>query len=381
MGDGEDGIADAPEADAVWCERVRARLVDWFAGAARDLPWRHDRDAYRVLVSEMMLVQTTVAAVVPYFQRFLARFPSVADLAAADEAEVLRLWEGLGYYRRCRQLHQAARQIVRDHGGTLPADPQAIRRLPGVGPYVAGAVLSLAYDRPEPILEANSRRVLARLLAWPGTLGEPATERRLWRAARALVPSPGAAAFNEALMELGATLCTPRQPACLVCPLARECHAHAAGLQDILPKKAAKEPPRLGEEAAVVVRRSGGLVLIVQRAAKGLWAGFWEFPTLHRGGADPAGRGPSEGQEIAEALRALTGIAATVAPAARTLHFGVTRHRVCLAVHPARYRAGKARPGPGLDRAIWEQPSALADYPFGSAQRGIAARLAAGEEP
>src|SRR5262245_30535108 len=156
-----------PDADVVWVDGVREALSRWYEQGHRDLPWRRDRDPYRVLVSEMMLVQTTVAAVVPYFGRFLERFPTVQALAAADEAEVLKTWEGLGYYRRARQLHAAARAVVGRHGGEFPDDPDAVRALPGVGRYIAGAILSFAFDRPAPIVEANTQRVLARLLAWP----------------------------------------------------------------------------------------------------------------------------------------------------------------------------------------------------------------------
>ncbi len=168
------------------------------------MPWRADRDAYRILVSEFMLVQTTVAAVIPYFERFLRRFPDVRSLAESDEGEVLKAWEGLGYYRRARQLQAAARQVVRMHGGTIPDDPAAVRDLPGVGPYIAGAVLSFAFDRPEPIVEANSQRVLARLIALRADLKSTAARRRIWLAAGRLVPPRRAGDFNQALMDLGA---------------------------------------------------------------------------------------------------------------------------------------------------------------------------------
>jgi A/G-specific adenine glycosylase len=372
-GGSEQRAGEAPDQDAAWRERIRAAAIAWFERGHRPLPWRTDRDAYRVLVSEMMLVQTTVAAVVPYFERFIARFPTVAALADADEADVLKAWEGLGYYRRCRQLHEAARRIVRDHGAAVPGDPEALRALPGVGRYVAGAVLSLAFDQPEPILEANTRRVLARLLAYPGALGEPATERRLWLAAERLVPPVAPGRFNEAMMELGATVCTPQQPSCLICPLTADCQARARGLQDILPKKASKPPPREVAEAAVIVTREDGAVLIVRRAPRGLWAGFWEFPTLHQGGADPAGRAFAEATDLPEGLRRLTGITARVGPSAHSIRFGVTTHRVTLSVHRAESIDGEPRPGPGLDRALWERPEALSRHTFGSAQRRLIA--------
>jgi A/G-specific adenine glycosylase len=251
-----------PDGDPEWVAQVRERLAAWYAQARRDLPWRADRDPYRILVSETMLVQTTVAAVVPYFERFLGRFPSVAALAEADEAEVLKMWEGLGYYRRARQLHAAARAIVREHGGAFPDDPEAIRALPGVGRYIAGAVLSFAFDRPAPIIEANTQRVLARWLAWREDLKSAASQARLWQAAERLVPPQGAGTFNQAFMELGALVCTPRAPMCLVCPVASECRARALGLQDDLPVTTPRPPSlAVAESCAVVVRR--GRILIV----------------------------------------------------------------------------------------------------------------------
>ena len=219
----------APDRDPYWIDRVRRKLAEWYEHGHRDLPWRQTRDPYRILVAELMLVQTTVAAVIPYYERFLARFPTAEALAAADEADVLKAWEGLGYYRRARQLREAARAIVRDHGGSVPADVEALRALPGVGRYIAGAVLSLAFDRPAPIVEANTQRVLARWLAWPEDLQTPASRARLWQAAERLVPPDGAGRFNQAFMELGATVCTPRAPLCLVCPVAAECRARARG--------------------------------------------------------------------------------------------------------------------------------------------------------
>ena len=177
--------------DRDWIARMRERLVAWYLDGHRDLPWRASCDPYRILVSEMMLVQTTVAAVVSYYGRFLARFPDVQTLAAADETEVLKMWEGLGYYRRARQLHAAARAIVEEHGGVFPDDPEAIRALPGVGRYIAGAILSFAFDRPAPIVEANTQRVLARWLAWRDDLKTTASQARLWQAAERLVPAHG----------------------------------------------------------------------------------------------------------------------------------------------------------------------------------------------
>ena len=239
--------------DQSWVDSVRQQLIAWYEEAQRDFPWRHENDPYRILVSEMMLVQTTVAAVIPYFERFLRRFPDVQTLASAQEADVLRAWEGLGYYRRARQLQAAARTIVDRHGGEMPRELAAVRALPGVGRYVAGAILSFAFDLPAPIVEANSQRVLARLLAWRGDLKTSASQTRLWAAAERLVPPRGAGKFNQALMDLGALICTPRSPACLLCPLASLCAARRRGIQDSVPVVTPRPRPLAVTEACALV--------------------------------------------------------------------------------------------------------------------------------
>jgi A/G-specific adenine glycosylase len=352
--------------------RVRGHLTGWYERSRRDLPWRADRDPYRILVSEMMLVQTTVAAVVPYFERFLRRFPTVRALAEADEAEVLKAWEGLGYYRRARQLHAAARAVVDRHGGVFPDDPEAVRALPGVGRYIAGAVLSFAFDRPVPIVEANTQRVLARWLAWRGDLKASATQARFWQAAERLVPPSGAGTFNQAFMELGALVCTPRAPRCLVCPVAGDCRARALGLQDELPVTTPRPPALEVVEACALVRREGRL-LVLQRGPGRLWEGFWEFPTVHVAGADPAGRSFGEDGPVglAEGVRRLTGVRAEVGPVVQTVRFGVTRHRVRLDAHEARGLSDALEPGPGAIRAAWVAPEDLSSYPFGTAGRRL----------
>ncbi|MDR3637745.1 MAG: NUDIX domain-containing protein, partial [Isosphaeraceae bacterium] len=326
------------------------------------------------LVSEMMLVQTTVAAVVPYFERFLARFPSAAALAQADEAAVIKQWEGLGYYRRARQLHAAAKAIVERHGGRVPDDPEALRALPGVGRYIAGAVLSFAFDRPAPILEANTQRVLARWLAWGAELKASASQARLWNAAARLVPDEGAGTFNQAFMELGALVCTPRSPSCLFCPVSAECRARRLGLQESLPVIASKAPPLEVEEACALVVRAGRL-LIVQRAPGGLWEGFWEFPTIHLAGADPGGRSFGNPVELVEGVRRLAGVKIEVGPLVHSLRYSVTKHRVRLDAYHASGLTEMLTPGPGLVKAVWESSENLTRYPFGSASRRLVAWL------
>ncbi len=339
--------ASEPDGDRNWVDRVRHNLGEWYDRGHRDLPWRRDRDPYRILLSEMMLVQTTVAAVIPYFERFLARFPTVDALATADEADVLKAWEGLGYYRRARQLHAAARAIVHEHGGQIPDDPDAVRALPGVGRYIAGAVLSFAFDRPEPIVEANTQRVLARLLAWNADLKSAASQARLWQAAGRLVPPEYAGRFNQAIMELGATVCLPKAPLCLICPVANDCRARALGLQDTLPIKAARVPPLAVVEACALVSAADGRLLVVRRGTGKLWEGFWEFPTIHVSGADPAGRSLEGPVDLADGVRRLTGVRVRLGEELRVVRFGVTNHRVTLTAHAASGVGGSATPGLG----------------------------------
>lgn len=362
----------AMDLDESWVDSVRSRLIAWSEQSPRDLPWRSEPDPYRILVSEMMLVQTTVAAVIPYYERFLRKFPDVRTLAGADEADVLKAWEGLGYYRRARQLHAAARMIVEEYGGVMPRDRARVLALPGVGRYMAGAILSFAFDLPEPIVEANTQRVLARLLAWPGDLKASATQVRLWQAAGRLVPPRGAGRFNQALMDLGAVICTPRSPSCLLCLLSPCCEARKLGVQDSLPVVAAKPPPLVTSEVCGLIVREDRL-LVVRRKAEGLWAGFWEFPTINVQGADPAGRSFGAPVSLAEGIERLTGIRTRIGPEVKRIHYSVTKHRVELRAHLGEGLTADPRPGPGLSEARWVGLSTLAELTFGSAARRLVA--------
>jgi A/G-specific adenine glycosylase len=260
------------------------RLIQWYRRARRDLPWRIEQadrgfpDPYHVLVSELMLQQTQVATVIPYFHRFLARFPRLADLAGAPEQEVLRLWQGLGYYSRARNLQRAAQQVVAEHAGSVPSAVDALLRLPGIGRYTAGAVASIAYGERAPILDGNVARVLCRVDAITENPQEPKVRERLWQRAEELLPSKQVGTFNSALMELGATICTPRNPKCLLCPVQAHCLARAKGLQEQIPQKKKSKPTPL-EKRQVLCIRHGDHWLIEQRPAKGRWAGMWLFIT------------------------------------------------------------------------------------------------------
>jgi len=262
------------------------RLLTWFDHRKRALPWRETSDPYRIWISEVMLQQTRVAAVLPYYHRFLKRFPTVRALARAPEESVLEAWAGLGYYSRARNLQRAAQEIVSKHHGKFPKTLDEALALPGVGHYTAAAVLSLAYSVPLAVLDGNVARVIARLSATRGDVREPAKWRGLQAAADALLPpaaigTPGA--WNQSLMELGATVCTPRAPACPECPISRFCHARAQGLQNEIPQKRTKPAPVAVRLAAAVLldpQRRTLLVLPNDRAAGALFSRMWQFPAV-----------------------------------------------------------------------------------------------------
>lgn len=261
------------------------RLLKWYDRSRRDLPWRVSRgsrgrlDPYRVLVSETMLQQTQVATVIPYFLRFIERFPTLRDLAAAPEQEVLRLWQGLGYYSRARNLQRAAQQVVRDYRGVLPGTAEELLKLPGIGRYTAGAVASIGFGQPAPILDGNVTRVLCRLDHIGTDPRSRDTQQRLWLAAGQLLPRNRVGDFNSALMELGALVCTPRGPQCLVCPVREHCQAHAAGVQERVPAPRASRPTPLLRRQTYCIS-DGSHWLIEQRPSRGRWAGLWQFVTL-----------------------------------------------------------------------------------------------------
>jgi A/G-specific adenine glycosylase len=343
-------------------------LLRWFAAQQRDLPWRRDRDPYRIWVSEVMLQQTQVATVVPYFERFMATWPTLADLARAEEQAVLRLWEGLGYYRRARHLHQAARRLMTEHGGTLPDDPQVWRGLPGVGRYMVGAILSQAFDRRLPIVEANSQRVLCRLFGQRLDPREGPGRQWVWQAAEAVLPRRRVGDFNQALMELGALVCTPAKPACLLCPLAERCVARRAGLQETIPVRARKPEPVEVRELAVVIRR-GDQVLLAQRPDQGRWAAMWEFPHTEVTGGSPV-----------RLIAALTGLAVALGDRFLQIRHGVTHHRITLDCFAARYRRGRFRSSL-YPRARWLKIGELHDLPVSAPQRRLIQALQQAPQP
>jgi A/G-specific adenine glycosylase len=269
--------------------RLRSSLLRWYRRHRRDLPWRRSRDPWAIWISEAMLQQTRVETVVPYYERFLQRFPDVGTLARADLEDVLAVWQGLGYYSRARHLHGAAREVMRRFGGRIPDSAAELRTLPGVGRYTAGALASIAFDRPEPVLDGNVTRVLSRLHGVREDPGAPGVRMRLWDEAARLANGPRPGDLNQALMELGARVCTPRRPDCGACPVAFACRARRSGEVDSIPRpRKRRAPRRVRAVAALVVR--GGRVLAVRRGETGLLAGLWELPGSEIGGRERAER-------------------------------------------------------------------------------------------
>lgn len=347
-------------------QQFRRRLLKWFTHHQRDLPWRKSKNPYRVWVSEVMLQQTQVVTVKDYFKRFIKAFPTVKKLAAADEQQVLRLWEGLGYYRRARQLHAAAQQIVTEHGGRFPDDVETLQTLPGIGRYTAGAIVSIAYDRRAPILEANTIRLLSRLLAYRDDPTKSAGQRLLWQTAEELLPRKEISQFNQALMELGSLVCTPANPNCTECPVAAHCAAFEAGLENDIPVAAAKKRFVDLHEAAVVVRKRDQFLL--RKCGEGeRWAGLWDFPRF-----EVQGQGPLFAQdELIEKVRDQSGIAIQSASLLKTIKHGVTRYRITLDCYTAKYRSGRLSRGNGAE-LCWTSKAQLGELPLSSTGRKIA---------
>ena len=267
---------------------IQEPLLAWFGRHARILPWREEPTPYRVWVSEVMLQQTRVEAVKPYFLRFLEELPDVAALAAAPEAQILKLWEGLGYYNRVRNLQRGAQAVMTRFDGVIPGDFDALLSLPGVGPYTAGAIASIAFGIPVPAVDGNVLRVTARFRDCHDDVSDPRVKREIEAAVAAVIPRERAGAFNQALMELGATVCLPGgEPKCGLCPLAELCLGHGRGTAEELPVKAAKKPRRI-EERTVFLLTCRGRVALRRRPGSGLLAGLWELPALP-GHLDAAG--------------------------------------------------------------------------------------------
>jgi A/G-specific adenine glycosylase len=342
------------------------QILDWYILHARQLPWRGHPDPYAVWVSEVMLQQTRVETVIPYFERWMAHFPTLESLAEASLEDVLSRWEGLGYYSRARNLHRAARIVMEDYGGELPQDAKSLRRLPGIGRYTAGAIASIAFGRDEPTLDGNIRRVLARLFDIRLLAGSPESENLLWTLAAMHLPPGKAGTFNQALMELGALICTP-VPQCERCPLSGDCQARTLGVQVEQPVRVRRARVPHYNVTAAVIRREGQ-VLIGKRPLDGLLGGLWEFP----GGKLEPGEQPESGlrREIREEL----GVEVEIGQSLGVYRHAYTHFRVTVQAFYCDLHAGEPR---RLHHAAlaWSDLRSLRDYPMGKVDRLIAERL------
>ncbi len=317
-----------------WQRALQKNLVAWFQRHARDLPWRREPTAYRIWVSEIMLQQTQVVKVHDYYLRFMERFPTVAALAAAEEQELMRLWEGLGYYRRARLMHQAAKQVVELHGGEFPCTPDEVFALPGVGRYTGGAILSIACQQPLPILEGNTVRVFSRLAALQEDVKSKAGVETLWSIAAAVVPAEQPGVFNQAAMELGALICKPTNPACEVCPVSSQCQAYKLGLQGEIPGRVTRIQYESRREYALLIPDRRKRWLVYQVPAGQRWAGLWDFPRITAVATNSA-------QDSADQIGRETGLQLTGLCQVATFKHAVTKYRITLEVYRTQPAAAK----------------------------------------
>jgi A/G-specific adenine glycosylase len=341
--------------------RFAPRLLKWYRRHGRTLPWRGHPDPYAVWVSEIMLQQTRVETVIPYFEKWMQQFPTIKDLAEALEQEVLNVWEGLGYYSRARNLHKAAKIIMDEYDGKLPHDPKTLRKLPGIGRYTVGAIASIAFNMDEPTLDGNLRRVFARLFDVSEPADSSTGEKILWALAAEHLPKGQAGDYNQALMDLGATICLPKNPRCLICPLMELCEARINGTQEQLPVlKPKKETPHYVHAAGVIIKDRK--VLLSKRPLNGLLGGMWEFPNGRIDGE------PAEGLEsvlqTGYRLKVQRGEALGTVKHAYT-HFRVTVHAFrCESVSIPENKSLK-----------WVRLEKLDEYPMGKVDRQIARML------
>jgi A/G-specific adenine glycosylase len=343
---------------------LTTHLLNWYADHARTLPWRGHADPYAIWVSEIMLQQTRVETVIPYFKKWMELFPDIKSLAAASQEQVLSAWEGLGYYSRARNLQRAAQMIAAQHNGRLPEQVRALRRLPGIGAYTAGAIASIAFGADEPALDGNIRRVLARVFDVQEPARSPQGEQILWELAAVNLPPGKAGEYNQALMDLGATVCTPRSPNCAGCPLNELCQAYKLGIQEQRPVRSVRpETPHYTVAAAVIQRN--GHVLITRRPEKGLLGGMWEFP----------GGKLQENEDLLACLRREIqeelGVGVRVADPLGVYRHAYTHFRVTLHAFRCSLEEGEPRPIEASDLR-WVAPSDLQGFPMGKIDRQIA---------
>lgn len=345
-------------------------LLAWYDREAAPLPWRENHDPYRVWLSEIMLQQTQVDTVIPYFERFLQAYPNVAALAAAPLDDVLKRWEGLGYYSRARNLHRCAQIIAQEREGLFPNTAEALQKLPGIGRYTAGAIASIAFGQAAPVLDGNVIRVFSRLFDLDGEVSRPETRKQLWSLAEKLVPLQRPGDYNQALMELGRTVCKPRNPLCDDCPVQAHCRAFAHQTQHLRPVRKKAEPTPHYDVTAGIVRNDEGLILIAQRPLDGLLGGLWEFPG---GKMEPGETLPDcLKRELAEELA----IEVAVDELFVVVRHAFTHFKITLHVFHCRYLSGPPQKIAVRDWA-WVQESELDQYSFGKADREVIRALQA----
>jgi A/G-specific adenine glycosylase len=363
-------IPKLPLSDLRWrdlpVERLRRSLLDWYRHQGRSLPWRQTQDLYEIWISEIMLQQTQVKTVIPYYGRWLENFPTVQHLAQADQQAVLMCWQGLGYYARARNLHRAAQSIMADFGGQFPTQMVDVLKLYGIGKTTAGGILSAALNQPHPILDGNVKRVLARLIG----LSEPPKHALsfLWAGSEILLDPIEPRSFNQAFMDLGATVCTPKQPDCLQCPWSEFCQARQHNLQSVIPMSETRAPLPHKQIGVAVIWNEQGQILIDKRPQSGLLGGLWEFP----GGKIEADETVAEciAREIQEEL----GIQIEVQDHLMTLDHVYTHFKVTLCVHHCRHLSGEPQPIE-CDEVKWVSLGELDQYPFPTANQKIIAAL------
>ena len=342
-------------------------LLEWYARHARQMPWRNHPDPYCVWVSEIMLQQTRVETVIPYYQRWMEQFPTIAALAEAPEQEVLRLWEGLGYYSRARNLHRAAKMIQEKCDGHLPDQVDQLKKLPGIGRYTAGAIASMAFGKDEAALDGNIRRVLSRVFDVSVPERSREGEAQLWALARENLPHGKAGDYNQALMDLGAMVCLPRNPLCEQCPVSSECQAYRSGNQNERPVKKPKEPvPHYIVTAAVIWK--DGQVLITRRPERGLLGGMWKFP----------GGKLEEGESLPDALRREIfeelGVKIVVGASMGAYRHAYTHFRVTLYAFRCEMLEGELQ-CLAVNDFRWVHPTDLVEFPMGKIDRLISRRI------
>lgn len=349
---------------------IAEKILDWYAVNARTFPWRTDPDPYAVWVSEIMLQQTRMETVLPYYERWMAAFPKLKNLADADLQDVLKLWEGLGYYSRARNLHKAANVVMQEYDGVIPSERVSLETLPGVGRYTAAAISSIAFGENEAALDGNIRRVYSRLFNIEAPIRSTEAEHKLWALAEALLPTDLAGDYNQALMDLGSAVCLPKSPACLLCPVVEHCAAQQLGVAAERPVKGEKKviPHKL--VAAAIIKRDDGLYLLAKRPEKGLFGGLWEFP----GGKLDEGETLPETlyREIIEELDAKINVGEEFGVYTHTLtHFSLTLHAfLCTLV------TGEKPKSIEVADFTWVTIDQMGDYPMGKVDRMIATELA-----